>query len=256
MYDSLNDVLEEYGCNLSKFLNSNTLNQIITNFNNIVNVDSVKYITCKDDTGIFVLVTTRYVIKVYNIKTYLKIVDIYNKLWRNNNHGNIFNHIEKIYYYFSTVDGIVVHNTYYYNNIIKNLGTTHLTINEILVPLFPKFNKTNVIWNYDNTKKLLIDTSLGLIELHRLGIIHGDTTPDNMGLRLSDNNFVLYDFGDAYEGSDYKSDVIRFLNSVIISYKNFFADNIDKIEQIKNTIDKNKNYGISDFYDTIIDVFV
>lgn len=253
MYGNVADVLEEYGCNLSNFINPDTLNQIIQNFNTFNKVEDVKYNICKSDAGIFVLVTDRYVIKIYNVKTYLKLVNIYNKLWRNNNHGNIFNHIEKIYYYYSTVDGIVVHDTYY-NNVIKS-GTTHLTINELLVPLFPEFNTTNVVWNYNNTKKLLIDTSLGLIELHKLGIIHGDTTPDNIGLRPSDNNFVLYDFGDAHDGTDYKSDVIRFLNSMLISYKNFFIDHIDKIEQIKSMI-INENYGIYDFYNAINSIFI
>lgn len=258
MYDNVNDVLDEYSCNLSNFININTLGQLTNNFNIFNNIGNVKYKLCKDDTGIFVLVTNRYVIKIYNTKTYLKIVNIYNKLWNSNN-ANIFNHIEKIYYYYSMVDGMIVHNTYYnniVNNNIVNIGTVHLTINELLIPLFPKSDTTNIIWNYKVTKKLLIDVSLGLTELHKLGIVHGDTTPDNIGFRTSDNNFVLYDFGDSHDGSDYKSDVIRFLNSILISYRSFFINHINMIEQIKNMIETNKNYSIYDFYNAINKVFV
>lgn len=253
MYDNMNDVTEEYGCVLSKFISPNTLNKIIENFNRIVLVDNIKYVSCKDDAGIFVLVTNRYVIKIYNEKTYIKLVNIYNKLW-SVNQGNIFDHIEKIYYYFSIVNGIIIHDTYFNN--IMNEGTGHLTINELLVPLFPQFNKSNITWDYSNTKKLLIDVSLGLIELHKLNIIHGDSTPDNIGLRESDNNFVLYDFGDAHDGFNYRDDVNRFLNSILITYKTFFNDYIGKIEKIKAMVNHNKNYDIYDFYNTINKVFL
>lgn len=249
MSEEMENLFTEYGCYLDKFIDPDILQYVIDNFNKAVLVDNLKYTLCKDDAGVFVLVTTRYVIKIYRKKSYDKVVNIYNELHKN---VNSFEHIEKIYYYFSVIDGVIIHDTYskynYSDNYPDNIkGTGHLTINELLLPLFPDINRSNIVWNKDNVKKLLIDTSLALIELHKINIVHGDTTPDNIGLRISDNNYVLYDFGDAYKGFDYRSDVNRFLNSILITYKSFFQDYLSEIEKIKAIVNEGI-YGIYDFY--------
>ena len=247
MSDQMETIFNDYGCHIDKFIEPDTLEHISDNFNKIILVDNIKYTLCKDDAGIFVLVSSRYVIKIYSQNTYNKLVNIYHRLWRNN-HGNVFNHIEKIYYYFSLVNGVTIHDTY--PNFTPKHGTCHLTINELLLPLFPNIDKSNIVWNKDMVKKLLIDTSLALIVLHQINIVHGDTTPDNVGLRISDNNFVLYDFGDAHDGYDYLSDVNRFLKSILITYKSFFGEYINEIKKIKETVNTG-NYGLYDFYNAI-----
>ena len=63
--NSLRELLYDYGCSIEKFTDIDTMLSLILKFNNILGIDNIKYVSCKDDAGIFVLVTNFYVVKVY-----------------------------------------------------------------------------------------------------------------------------------------------------------------------------------------------
>lgn len=233
---SLTDMINDYGCNLKPYTDLNNLKIFISKFNKIQNIDDVKYISCKDDSGVFVIVTNKYVVKLYKQKDYNRIVKLYQPITKTNS----FDHIEKIYYYYSIINGLIVHDTYYYinnNNKLKN--TINGVINELLVPITYLYNMdvyTNINWSKSKLRKLILDVSKGLDVLHNNDIIHNDATPDNIGLRPADSNFVLFDFGQSsinktlsYES--YKEDINRFLISLMTTYKDtipydkFFGSN-------------------------------
>ena len=230
---NLQQLLSEYGCNIDNFININTLTSIINRFNSSLNIKNINYLSCKDDTGIFVLVTDKYVIKIYSNDRYLKILNIYSVIKSNN--------IERIYQYDD------------YHNV---------TINELLIPLFKYERKqiqTNIIYNNEIVKKLLLDVSYALQQLHINNIVHGDATPDNVGFRYSESEFVLFDFGESnVVGStgtnNYKDDVNRFLDSLLITYKDFFTKYIDKLNKIKKLVNTN-DYYIEKFTNSINSVF-
>jgi len=212
----MENIFKKYGCKIDKFTTSNELDILMNKFNKIMNINQLKYTLCKDDTNIFVLVTDHYVVKVYSSKQYQKIFSIYSKIKSTNN-------IEKIYYYCSISDGLIIHDTYpIFHNTIQNINAT---ISELVEPIFnikDQMITTNIVWNKGNFKKLLIDVSKGLKILHNEGIIHGDSTPDNVGLRYLDGNFVLFDFGSTIFSNNGITDINRFLNSLLITYKEFF----------------------------------
>ena len=87
-----------------------------------------------------------------------------------------------------------------------------------------------------------------LNSLHENGIYHGDTTPDNIGYRTADDNYVLFDFGASNFSGNlnmYRTDVTRFLNSMLRTYITFFQPYRDKIMNILNQI--NQEYYIGKF---------
>ncbi len=237
--NNLSDMLYEYGCKIYKYSNLKDVIDLISRYNKIIGVtDDLLYLSCKDDAGVFVIVTNKYVIKLYKPLDYKRIVDLYRPITTNNN----FEHIEKIYYYYSVTDGYIEHDTYSKDSTPTdptNQTTNHTkpinihgVINELLIPITRNIlgNRgmeihTDIKWNKDTLKKLLLDVAEGLDILHHNGTIHNDTTPDNIGLRPSDSNFVLFDFGQStinnkpltYEA--YKVDVNRFLYSLMNLYK-------------------------------------
>lgn len=252
--DNLLDLLSEYGCYIDKFTDIDTLESLMNHFNKISSINNIEYVSCKADTGgIFVLVTNKYVVKLYSSRKYNKIVYIYDTLLSTNYD---FSNIEIINYYYSVDNGIVIHDTYHSTQHIIGKSSIRATINELLIPIFyftEKIN-TNIEWNKDTTKKFFLDIAKALIELHKNGIVHGDTNPDNIGYRESNNNFVLFDFGDSiiYETDSrlYLSDVNRFLTSILSTYREFFKDYIPNIETIQTLVNKGE-YNIEKFYNTI-----
>ena len=151
--NTLSELFSEYGCYIDKFTNINNLTLLIKKFNKISNVDirDLKYLSCKDDAGIFVLVTNEYVIKIYSLKGYSNVVIIYHRLLSN---GYGFDNIETIYYYYSVIDGYVQHDTYPGTGMI--IGDIHATVNELLIPIFYLERGiiiTNMIWNNQSVKK-------------------------------------------------------------------------------------------------------
>ena len=195
--NNLSEMLYDYGCKIYNYTHLDDVMDLIIRYNKILCIDNneLLYISCKDDAGVFVIVTNKYVIKIYKPLDYDRIVDIYKPITADNN----FEHIEKIYYYYSVNNGNVIHDTYSkYNLDIDPNTDIHAVINELLIPI-TNINgmeiKSNIEWNKQNLRKLLLDVAEGLDVLHKSGTVHNDVTPDNIGLRPSDSNFVLFDFG-------------------------------------------------------------
>jgi len=258
----MDELFNDYGCDVSKFTDINMLKLFTKRLDKIFsNKDTTKFLSCKDDASVFVVVTNKYVVKLYNSKKYLELVNIYDRLLKK---SYDFANIEKIYYYYAVFDGLIVHDTYL--KIFPELppinSNIYGTANELLIPIF-SFEmgeiKTRIKWDKGTVYKLFNDVSSGLIELHKNNIIHGDTTPDNVGLRIDNNfvNFVIYDFGDSYimdnklnKNELMKGDVNRFLNSVLITYSYFFKDYINNIKKLKRDINTG-NYTINKFKNSI-----
>lgn len=261
--NSLEELFTNYGCSVNNFTDINTLSLLINKFNKFNKILNIKYVSCKDDAGVFVLVTNKYVIKLYSDQRYSIITNIYHRLLAG---GYQFNNIEKIYYYYSVKDGKVIHDTY---SIIPNHDDINSTINELLIPIFRiEMGNiiSNIIWDGDMVKKFLVDISNALFVLHTNNIIHGDATPDNVGFRYSDNNFVLFDFGnsiininntipDLYKNDMYLNDINRFLNSILGTYKQFFKDYLIKINIVKNLVNEGP-YIPDKFKNVIENVFI
>lgn len=237
-------ILDEYGCNVNKFTSIDNLKMLINKFSGNENIE---YTYCKDDADGFILVTNKYVIKLYSKNMYQKILDIYSRI-------KTYNNIEKIHYYCTIADGVVrdSHNSVsYISDKSRNMQST---INELLIPIFDLSDyrkiKSNITWNGEMFKKLLLDVAAALNELHSHGITHGDTTPDNVGLRSIDNNFVLFDFGDSTISNDpvnRVNDVNRFLNSLLVTFIDFFKNYKFQIENIQKLV----NTG-TDFHSAIV----
>lgn len=114
---------------------------------------------------------------------------------------------------------------------------------------------TNITWDKNTFNKLLLDVAKALMIFHQNGIIHGDTTPDNVGYRKYDDNFVLFDFGDTEvtNGLDYElylRDVNRFLNSILRTYQKFFKDYIHNVIKIRKLVNDGE-YNIGKFYNSV-----
>jgi serine/threonine protein kinase len=254
---NLTDVVSEYGCDVSKFTSISHILDITEQYNRVRQIPntSLKYISCKSDAGVLVIVTNKYVLKLYRPQDYSRIVEIYRKI-------KSFDYIEKIYYYYAIKKGIVIHDTYInYRDRNPTIDKDiYGVINELLIPVVD-FKGINIIspikWDTVTTYKLLYDVSSGLDELHINGIIHNDATLDNVGLRPGDMNFVLFDFG--YSVIDpninkMKQDVIRFLESLLSTFQDLIYNNTDKLKQILELINKGPYY-IGKFKNTIYTVY-
>jgi serine/threonine protein kinase len=228
----MQEVFNKYGCNVLRFTSVEDLEILMEKFNSIMNIKQLKFNFCKDDTNIFVLITNYYIVKLYSSKQYQKIFSIYSKIKSTNN-------IEKIYYYYSVSNGLIIHDTYpFFHNKIENINAT---ISELLIPIFNingDIITTGVAWTRSIFRKLLLDVAKGLKILHDEGIVHGDATPDNVGLRYSDGNFVLFDFGSAEFSNKGINDINRFLKSLLTTYKSFFEIYYNEIINIRNLIKK------------------
>ena len=232
----MQEVFNKYGCKLDKFSSIKDLEILINKFNKLFNITELHFNFCKDDTNIFVLINNYYVIKLYSSKQYQKIFDIYSKIKSTNN-------IERIYYYCSVSNGLIIHDTYPF--LKSDLWNINATISELLNPIFNingDIITTNIIWNKITFKKLLLDTSKALETLHNEKIVHGDTTPDNIGLRYSDGNFVLFDFGSVKFNEDVINDINRFLKSLLTTYKSFFQIYHNEINNIYESVNKGHDF--------------
>jgi serine/threonine protein kinase len=248
----MDSVFEEYGCNINRFTDLNNLKVLINKFNRFYNIENIEYKYCKDDADGFILVTNNYVIKLYLKNMYQKIIYIYSIIKN-------YNNIEKIYYYYSISDGVIYESYHYYDPELYKFDKSidiRGTINELLIPIFDISDyeniKSDITWDNKTFKKLLLDVADALHELHKNGITHGDTTPDNIGLRPSDNNFVLFDFGNAVINNrpiNGIQDVNRFLDSLVRTFDKFFINYKLQIETIKILV----NNG-SDFRDAILSI--
>nr|QBK91575.1 MAG: putative serine/threonine protein kinase [Pithovirus LCPAC302] len=239
----LDEVLVDYGCNINKFTNLPLLKQFINRFNKHIDRYNISYNLCKDDAGVFVLVSNLYVVKIYKKSSYDKIISLYSRI-------NNLDHIEIVYYFLIVEDGKIIHSTF---DIDDTHGTIYGTINELLIPLFNIKGidiTSNFKWDWNDTYKLLLDVSQGLYELHKNNIVHGDSTPDNTGFRMKDNNYVLFDFGDSSIENNkdkFRNDVNRFLNSMMITYAEFFDPFKDQIIKIQRQVNTG-SYSYDKFY--------
>ena len=255
--DNLYDMMNDYGCSPYNFADPEDILDMIDQYNRVYNIDEgdMKYLSCKDDAGILVIVTNKYVIKIYRPEGYSKLVELYRPLTT----SNTFDHIEKIYYYYMIRNGKVIHDTYPDHQLNTPLPGTNIqgVINELLVPIVYMeggTNRTNIQWSKPLIHKLLIDIADGLDTLHRNGTIHYDSTLDNIGQRPSDSNFVLFDFGFSEINSNdtnmFRNDVNKFLQS-FVTHRNIIPVDITRIQTLERIVNTGPYY-IGKFKEVIL----